>query len=71
MEKKKSKTITVGTTVKAPVEKVWACWTQPDHITKWYYAAASWHAPSATNHLKVDGRPFLITSKNTPNQNIE
>ncbi len=48
--------ITVESTINAPVEKVWACYTEPAHITGWAYADASWHAPHAENDLRVDGR---------------
>jgi uncharacterized protein YndB with AHSA1/START domain len=48
--------ITVETTVPAPIEKVWQCWTEPEHITGWAFADDSWHAPSATNDVRVDGR---------------
>jgi uncharacterized protein YndB with AHSA1/START domain len=56
METLKEKTITVETTVKAPIEKTWGYWTEPGHITKWYYASDDWHAPQAENDLKVKGR---------------
>jgi len=52
----KNKTITVETSVKAPLEKVWSYWTEPLHITKWYFASDDWHAPKAENDLKVDGK---------------
>jgi uncharacterized protein YndB with AHSA1/START domain len=48
--------ITVETTVNAPVEKVWKCWTDPKHITGWAFASDEWHAPSAINDLKKDGK---------------
>lgn len=47
--------ITVTATVQAPVEKVWACWTEPQHITKWCFASEDWHAPRAENDLQVGG----------------
>lgn len=48
-------TVTVETTVHAPVEQVWEFWTQPEHITKWSFASDDWHAPRAENDLKVGG----------------
>jgi len=48
--------ITVETTVKAPVEKVWKIWTLPEHITKWNAASDDWHTPSAENDLRVGGQ---------------
>ena len=48
--------ITVQTTVNAAVEKVWAFWTLPEHITQWNYASNDWHTPTATNDLQVGGK---------------
>ncbi|MDB5259037.1 MAG: polyketide cyclase [Candidatus Taylorbacteria bacterium] len=48
--------ITVTTFVNAPTEKVWRCWTQPEHIMKWYQASPDWHAPAAINDVRVGGR---------------
>jgi len=56
METLKGKTITVETTIKAPVETVWECWTEPRHITNWYFASDDWHAPLAENDLKLNGK---------------
>jgi uncharacterized protein YndB with AHSA1/START domain len=47
--------ITVLTIVKAPVERVWKYWNEPDHITKWSFATNEWHAPSAANDLRPGG----------------
>jgi uncharacterized protein YndB with AHSA1/START domain len=54
MEKKTS--ITVQTTVEAPVEKVWNSWNTPEHITKWNSASEDWHTPKASNDLRVGGK---------------
>ena len=48
--------ITVESTVKAPIEKVWKFWTAPEHITKWSYASDDWHTPFAENDLRVGGK---------------
>lgn len=47
--------ITVATTVNAPIQKIWECWTQPEHITQWNNASDDWHTPTATNDLQVGG----------------
>ena len=52
-------TITVETTIIAPIEKVWTYWVSSEHITKWYNASDDWHTPKAENNLKVDGN-FLF-----------
>ena len=55
MEVSENETITVEATVNAPIEKVWACWTDPAHITQWYHASDDWHAPFAENDLQIGG----------------
>ncbi|WP_261304338.1 SRPBCC family protein [Paenibacillus andongensis] len=53
-----NQTITVETTVHAPVGKVWEYWTEPQHITKWSFASDDWHAPNAENDLRAGGKFF-------------
>lgn len=48
--------ITVATKVKAPMEKVWDCFTNPVHITKWCQASDDWHAPYAENDARTGGK---------------
>ena len=52
----KENTITVEASINAPLEKVWNCWTSPQHITQWCNASPDWHAPHAENDLKVGGK---------------
>jgi uncharacterized protein YndB with AHSA1/START domain len=47
--------ITVTSTIKAGIEKVWDAWTNPTHITQWCQASDDWHAPYADNDVRVDG----------------
>jgi len=49
-------TITIDTTIKAPLSLVWDCWTQAEHIIQWNAASDDWHTPSATNDLRSGGR---------------
>ncbi len=56
METAENTAITVETTVKAPIEKVWKYWSAPEHITKWCQASDDWHAPKAENDLRVEGK---------------
>jgi len=60
METANKTAITVETIVKAPVEKVWKFWTEPQHITRWCQASDDWHAPKATNDVR-DGGKFSTT----------
>ncbi|MEN6456847.1 MAG: SRPBCC family protein [Prolixibacteraceae bacterium] len=52
----KTTKITVETTVKAPVEKVWETYTSPKHIVKWNSASDDWHTTKAENDLRTGGR---------------
>lgn len=47
--------ITIETTVDAPIEKVWECWTDPKHVTQWNHASDDWHSPTGTNDLREGG----------------
>ncbi len=48
--------ITVEATVAATRERVWDCYTNPYHITKWNFASDNWHCPNAKNDLRVGGK---------------
>src|SRR5438477_8818923 len=56
METANKTTITVESTVKAPVEKVWKIWNAPEHITKWASPSDDWHTTSSENDLRVGGK---------------
>lgn len=47
--------VTIQTTVKAPIELVWKCWTEPEHIKQWNSASEDWHTTAAENDLRVGG----------------
>lgn len=51
-----SEKITVIATINADSKRVWDCYTNPAHITKWNFADPSWHCPRAENDLKVGGK---------------
>ena len=48
--------ITIQTTVKSSIAKVWAAWTTPEDINQWNAASDDWHNPRSTNDLRVDGK---------------
>ncbi len=54
-----NKSITVQTTINAPLEHVWKLYTEPKHITQWNSASKDWHTPRAENDLRVGGK-FLF-----------
>jgi len=48
--------ITIQAVVAADRQKVWNCYTQPGHITKWNFATDTWHCPAASNDMRVGGK---------------
>ncbi|HWJ91771.1 MAG TPA: SRPBCC family protein [Flavisolibacter sp.] len=48
--------ITVEADIKAPVEKVWKCWSSPEDIKQWNSASPDWHTPFAENDLRTGGK---------------
>ena len=48
--------ITVSTHIQAPIERVWKCWTKPEHIQAWNAASDDWYTPHASNDLRVGGK---------------
>ena len=49
-------TITIETTVNAPVQKAWEYWTKPEHIVKWNHASDDWHTTRAESDLVPGGK---------------
>jgi uncharacterized protein YndB with AHSA1/START domain len=48
-------TITVETTVKAPLARVWEAYNTPADIMQWNTAIDTWHCPSSSVDLRVGG----------------
>jgi uncharacterized protein YndB with AHSA1/START domain len=48
--------LTVETTVRAPLSKVWKAWTEPQHVMEWNYASDDWHTTHAENDLRKGGK---------------
>ncbi len=51
-------TIQVNCAIASNIQLVWNAYTKPEHITNWYFASPEWHAPKATNDLKIGGSFF-------------
>ncbi len=49
------KSITIKTTINAPIDKVWQYFTNPEYIKQWNNASPDWHTPAAVNNLTVGG----------------
>lgn len=56
MSANKPTKVTVQAIIKAPVEKVWKYWSEPEHIMKWNAASDDWHTPRSENDLRVGGK---------------
>jgi uncharacterized protein YndB with AHSA1/START domain len=56
METANKTSITIQSSINAPVDKVWEFWTKPEHITQWNHASDDWHSPWAKNDLRVDSK---------------
>ena len=50
-----SPSITVTAIVNAPIEKVWECWTKPEHIKGWCFASPDWEVGEVTNNARTGG----------------
>lgn len=48
--------ITITATVNAPINLIWQCWNEPDHIKNWGFATDDWEVPAAANDIRLGGR---------------
>jgi len=48
--------ITIETAVKAPLQRVWDAWNDPEDIKRWNAASDDWHTPSSTVDLREGGK---------------
>ncbi|MBX2906240.1 MAG: SRPBCC family protein [Taibaiella sp.] len=48
--------ITIQTTVKATIDRVWQLWTEPEHVTQWNNASEDWYTPFAENDVRPGGK---------------
>ena len=55
--------IKIQVDIKAPILKVWECFVEPKHITKWNFADVGWYCPFAENDLKIGGK-YLAKTEN-------
>jgi uncharacterized protein YndB with AHSA1/START domain len=51
-------TIAIQVSINASIDKVWECWTNPNHIVKWNHASDDWHTTRAESDLREGGRFF-------------
>ena len=48
--------ITIETTVRAPMERVWSVWNDPRAIEQWNAPSPDWHTPRASVDLREGGK---------------
>ena len=48
--------ITVESFVKAPIDRVWKAWSNPDDIKQWNAAQDDWHTTRSTVDLREGGK---------------
>lgn len=53
--------------IDAPVEKVWACWTQPDLIKLWF-APRPWTTPRVESDFRVGGSSLVVMADEAGNE---
>ncbi|WP_044199981.1 SRPBCC family protein [Dyadobacter tibetensis] len=48
--------IEISSEINGSIDRVWECWSNPEHITHWNFASDDWHCPKAENDLRVGGK---------------
>lgn len=51
-----SQSLTIETTINAPLQKVWELYNAPEHVIKWNTPSPDWHTPKAENDLRTGGK---------------
>jgi uncharacterized protein YndB with AHSA1/START domain len=53
-------TITAEVEINAPIETVWARWTEPEHIMQWNTPSDDWKTSKVENDLQAGGRFLFV-----------
>lgn len=53
-------TLTAAVQIDAPMETVWARWTEPEHIMQWNTPSEEWHTTKVENDLQAGGRFLFV-----------
>ncbi len=48
--------VSIQATIRAPKERVWHAWTEPEAITRWNFASEEWCCPEAEIDLVAGGK---------------
>jgi uncharacterized protein YndB with AHSA1/START domain len=63
MSKPQSPSLTIKRTLKAPAEKVFAAWTRPEALKRWFGASDDYTILVAETDVRVGGRYSLVMQK--------
>jgi len=61
-----TKDVRIERTFDAPIEVIWAMWTEPEHFAQWYGPMGA-RIPKAEMDVRVGGRRFIAMEMDTPN----
>lgn len=56
METTEKTIISIRTSINAPIEFIWKCWTTPEDIVKWNNASEDWLTATAKNDFRPGGK---------------
>lgn len=65
-----TKDVRIERTFDAPIDVIWAMWTQPDHFANWYGPMGA-TIPSAQMDVQVGGRRHIAMEMDTPDGKMQ
>ena len=60
------KDVQIERTFDAPIDLIWAMWTEPEHFANWYGPTGA-RIPTAEMDVRVGGRRHIVMEMDTPN----
>ena len=64
------KDVRIERTFRAPIDLIWAMWTEPEHFANWYGPAGA-RIPKAEMDVRVGGRRHIAMAMDTPRGPME
>ena len=65
-----TKDVQIERTFNAPIDLIWAMWTEPDHFANWYGPTGA-KIPQAVMDVRVGGRRHIAMTMDTPRGPME
>jgi len=65
-----TKDVRIERTFDAPIDVIWAMWTEPDHFAQWYGPLGA-RIPNAEMDVRVGGRRQIAMEMDTPNGTMQ